>query len=85
MYFSYPLRYGALLGYQPLQILSSVPNTSSGNFVGGKPYCYIQQVVLRVAVLPWEPHLKLGDAFRAPLYQSFKLLDIIRNYEDPER
>lgn len=47
-----------------------------------EPYCYVQQVVLKVAVLPWQLDLNLGDAFRAPLYEAFKLLDIVRNYED---
>lgn len=49
------------------------------------PFCYIQQVVLKVTVLPWEADLTLGDGFRAPLYESFKLLDIVRNYEDKSR
>ncbi|CAG9769082.1 unnamed protein product [Ceutorhynchus assimilis] len=47
-----------------------------------EPYCYVQQVILKVAVLPWEADLTLGDAFRAPLYESFKVLDIVRNYQD---
>lgn len=45
----------------------------------------MQQVVLRTAVIPWEQNLTIGDAFRAPLYESFKLLDIVRNFEEPER
>ncbi|KAJ8958883.1 hypothetical protein NQ318_019651 [Aromia moschata] len=49
-----------------------------------KPFCYVQQVVLRVAVLPWESELTLGDAFRAPLYEAFKLLEVVRNYQDPK-
>ncbi|XP_050301883.1 sterol regulatory element-binding protein cleavage-activating protein [Anthonomus grandis grandis] len=58
---------------------------SSNNLTDGpRPYCYVQQVILKAAVLPWEPDLILGDAFRAPLYESFKLLDIVRNYEDGE-
>ncbi|XP_076269719.1 SREBP cleavage activating protein isoform X2 [Rhynchophorus ferrugineus] len=46
------------------------------------PYCFVQQVVLKVAVLPWQKDLHLGDAFRAPLYEAFKVLDIVRNFED---
>ncbi|XP_018574713.1 sterol regulatory element-binding protein cleavage-activating protein [Anoplophora glabripennis] len=49
---------------------------------GLQPFCYVQQVVLRVGVLPWEPDLTLGDAFRAPLYEAFKLLEVVRNYQD---
>lgn len=52
---------------------------------GLQPFCYIQQVVLRVAVLPWEADLTLGDAFRAPLYEAFKLLEVVRNYQDKDR
>ncbi|KAJ8916296.1 hypothetical protein NQ315_016437 [Exocentrus adspersus] len=49
---------------------------------GQQPFCYVQQVVLRVGVLPWEEDLTLGDAFRAPLYEAFKLLEVVRNYQD---
>ncbi|KAJ8926743.1 hypothetical protein NQ314_020860 [Rhamnusium bicolor] len=51
---------------------------------GIQPFCYVQQVVLRVGVLPWESDLTLGDAFRAPLYEAFKLLEVVRNYQDRE-
>lgn len=47
-----------------------------------EPYCYVQQVILKVAVLPWEADLTVGDAFRAPLYEAFKVLDVVRNYQD---
>lgn len=47
-----------------------------------QPFCYVQQIVLRIAVLPWKADLALGDAFRAPLYEAFKLLDVVRNYQD---
>ncbi|XP_050513824.1 sterol regulatory element-binding protein cleavage-activating protein isoform X1 [Diabrotica virgifera virgifera] len=47
-----------------------------------QPFCYVQQIVLRVAVLPWKADLTLGDAFRAPIYEAFKLLDVVRNYQD---
>ncbi|KAG5891075.1 hypothetical protein JTB14_005711 [Gonioctena quinquepunctata] len=57
--------------------------TSNLNATDGlQPFCYIQQVVLRVGVLPWEPDLNIGDAFRAPLYEAFKLLDVVRNHQD---
>lgn len=45
---------------------------------------YVQQVVLRVAVLPWSEDLSLMDAFRGPLYETFNLLEIIQNYQDHE-
>lgn len=45
---------------------------------------YVQQVSLRVGVVPWAEDLALSDAFRAPLYEVFNLLEIIQNYQDPE-
>lgn len=49
------------------------------------PYCYIQQVTMRVAVIPWDNDMKLGDAFRGPLYEVFKVLEVIRNYQNENR
>lgn len=49
-----------------------------------KPALYVQQVALRVGVVPWANDLALSDAFRGPLYEVFNLLEIIRNYQDPE-
>lgn len=45
---------------------------------------YVQQVVLRVGVIPWTEDLTLTDAFRGPLYEVFNLLEIIQNYQHPE-
>jgi len=45
---------------------------------------YVQQVVLRIGVMPWSEDLTLMDAFRGPLYEVFSLLEIIRNYQHPE-
>jgi hypothetical protein len=45
---------------------------------------YVQQVVLRVGVMPWTEDLTLMDAFRGPLYEVFNLLEIIQNYQHPE-
>lgn len=45
---------------------------------------YVQQVVLRIGVMPWSEDLTLMDAFRGPLYEVFNLLEIIRNYQHPE-
>lgn len=69
----------------PLPLTSPKQEWVPDGNVTGAPYCYIQQVVLKVAVLPWDADLRLGDGFRAPLYESFKLLDIVRNYQDNDR
>lgn len=46
------------------------------------PFVYIQQIVLRTSVIPWKKNLLLTDAYRGPLHEIFKLLEIVRNHED---
>ncbi|CAH0556664.1 unnamed protein product [Brassicogethes aeneus] len=70
--------YNLTLAISPQLVWTSPENASDLE----QPFCYIQQVVIRVAVLPWEQELTLADAFRAPLYEAFKLLEVVRNYED---
>lgn len=36
---------------------------------------------MRSIVTPWEDNLAPSDAFRGPLAESFKLIEIIRNYQ----
>ncbi|CAH4038841.1 unnamed protein product [Pieris brassicae] len=48
------------------------------------PFLYIQQIIMRIGVSPWNNNLKMWDAFRAPLQEVFRLLETIRNHEDPE-
>ncbi|XP_060850773.1 sterol regulatory element-binding protein cleavage-activating protein isoform X2 [Rhopalosiphum padi] len=38
-------------------------------------------IVMRSMVTPWLDNLVLSDAFRGPLAESFKLVEIIRNYQ----
>lgn len=45
------------------------------------PVCYVQQIVLKTTVSPWNEQLVLTDAFRGPLSEVFTLLETIRNYE----
>lgn len=81
----YPLVNLPLPGNLPLQVWSSESNASNLEvFSGNPPLCYIQQVVLRTSVTPWHSNLYLSDAFRAPLYEVFKLLDVVRNFQDAE-
>lgn len=49
------------------------------------PFIYIQQIVLRTSVIPWKKNLLLTDAYRGPLHEIFKLLEIVRNHEDEMR
>ncbi|XP_052752618.1 sterol regulatory element-binding protein cleavage-activating protein isoform X2 [Galleria mellonella] len=49
-----------------------------------KPLLYVQQIIMKIGVSPWNNNLKLWDAFRAPLQEVFRLLETIRNHEDVE-
>lgn len=49
------------------------------------PMVYVQQIMLRTSVFPWTEDLNLMDAFRSPMYEVFKLLEIVRNHETEER
>lgn len=54
-------------------------------WANNEPFVYIQQIVLRSSVMPWHKNLLLTDAYRGPLYEIFKLLEIVRNHEDETR
>ncbi|XP_046976894.1 sterol regulatory element-binding protein cleavage-activating protein [Vanessa cardui] len=53
-------------------------------WVKDKPLLYIHQIIMRIGVSPWNNNLKMWDAFRAPLQEVFRLLETVRNHEDPE-
>ncbi|XP_022907413.1 sterol regulatory element-binding protein cleavage-activating protein [Onthophagus taurus] len=80
---SYPLINFPLPGSLPVGLWQTSPNYTSGQ-PPEPPWCYVQQVILRIAVVPWADELVLTDAFRAPLYESFKLLETVRNYQNDE-
>lgn len=52
-----------------------------------EPFMYVQQIVFRSQVIPWlgDGQMQLTDAFRGPLHEVFKLLETVRNHEDPQR
>ncbi|XP_063231759.1 sterol regulatory element-binding protein cleavage-activating protein [Bacillus rossius redtenbacheri] len=86
----YPLLNLPLPGSVPQQLWSSRHNASPlgdgslehhARWFSGRPSFYIQQVVMKTAVSPWADDLVLTDAFRAPLAEVFKLVEIIRNYQ----
>lgn len=54
-------------------------------WANSEPFAYIQQIVFRSSVIPWKKNLLLTDAYRGPLYEIFKLLEIVRNHEDENR
>lgn len=85
-HFSYPLLYYPLPGNIPLQIQQNAENFTSGStIITDTPLSYIQQIVVRTGVLPWDENLYLGDAFRAPLYEAFNILEVVRNHQDSKR
>lgn len=83
----------SLFAEQPQQNVSLVRNFFSpptiNNFsydppfpwAKSSPVFYVQQIMLRTSVLPWTEDMQLMDAYRAPLYEVFKLLEIVRNHE----
>lgn len=68
-------------GNAPRMILNRTVQSTNAT---EKSTLYIQQVVLRIGVVPWAEDLSLMDAFRGPLYEIFNLLEIIQNYQHPE-
>ncbi|XP_006568073.1 sterol regulatory element-binding protein cleavage-activating protein isoform X2 [Apis mellifera] len=77
----YPLVNLPMPGNTPRTIINHtiVPENNTENSV-----FYVQQVILRVGVVPWTEELTLMDAFRGPLYEVFNLLEIIQNYQHPK-
>lgn len=78
----FPLANLPFPGNNPQIVWTSNVNTSTSTVT---PFCYVQQVVYRGAVLPWENDSTLADAFRAPLYEAFKLLEVVRNFQDEQK
>lgn len=78
---SYPLVNLPIPGNAPKTVINNtiVPANDTETSV-----LYVQQVVLRIGVMPWTEDLTLMDAFRGPLYEVFNLLEIIQNYQHPE-
>lgn len=62
-----------------VNITESVPPYS---WTGSGPHAYIQQIVMKIGVLPWNDDLYLTDAYRAPLYEIFNLLEMVTNHQD---
>lgn len=46
---------------------------------------YIQQVLVKAAVSPWDSSLVPVDVFRSPLSRAFSLLEEIRNHIHSDR
>jgi len=81
MCYSYPLVNLPMLGNAPKTIINDTVIPVNGTETS---VLYVQQVVLRIGVMPWTEDLTLMDAFRGPLYEVFNLLEIIQNYQHPE-
>ncbi|XP_067004981.2 sterol regulatory element-binding protein cleavage-activating protein isoform X2 [Anabrus simplex] len=89
----YPLLNLPLPGNVPQQLLGNLSVRGYNNSIretgemqiprwySGQPLVYVQQVVIKTAVCPWTEDMVLTDAFRAPLAEVFKLLEVVRNYQ----
>lgn len=50
----------------------------------GPPIAYIQQVIVKSAVVPWSKTLVLTDAYRGPLAEVFSIVDAITSEKTNE-
>ncbi|XP_032373453.1 sterol regulatory element-binding protein cleavage-activating protein isoform X1 [Etheostoma spectabile] len=88
----YPLLRLPLPGTGPVEFTTgvrdySVPSHEPQGDLGerpdwyrGPPVAYIQQVLVKAAVSPWDSSLVTVDVFRSPLGRAFSLLEEIRNH-----
>ncbi|EEC13205.1 sterol response element binding protein cleavage-activating protein, putative, partial [Ixodes scapularis] len=89
----YPLLHIPLLGSSSQQFstpiaLYSAELDEDSQTIGprwGPPVAYVQQVVVKAAVSPWQQSLMLMDAFRSPLAESFHLTELINNHQFVDR
>lgn len=88
----YPLLRLPLPGTGPVEFTTgirdySVPSGEAQGDLGeqpdwyrGLPVAYIQQVLVKAAVSPWDNNMVAVDAFRSPLGRVFNLLEEIQNH-----
>ncbi|KAK1806578.1 hypothetical protein P4O66_005088, partial [Electrophorus voltai] len=93
----YPLLKLPLPGTGPVEFTTgvrdySVPSHGTQGDLGerpdwyrGPPVAYIQQVLVKAAVLPWDSSLVPVDVFRSPLGRVFSLLEEIRDHVYTDR
>ncbi|KAH6940214.1 hypothetical protein HPB50_026336 [Hyalomma asiaticum] len=87
----YPLLHIPLLGSSsqqfatPISVYSAELDADSQRigprWFQGPPVAYVQQIVVKAAVSPWQPDLLLMDAFRSPLAESFRISEIVGNHQ----
>uniref|UniRef100_W4VSE5 Sterol regulatory element-binding protein cleavage-activating protein n=1 Tax=Corethrella appendiculata TaxID=1370023 RepID=W4VSE5_9DIPT len=73
-----------LFNFNPNNILSLYNLSLEPSYLWTRiePMIYVQQIILRSMVIPWNQDLQLIDAYRSPLYEVFKLLELVRNHEN---
>lgn len=65
-----------------LEELSSESGAKRPRWYFGSPVAYIQQIVVRAAIIPWDSsHLINSDLLRSSLFTTFELLEHIDNYQ----
>ncbi|XP_064456623.1 sterol regulatory element-binding protein cleavage-activating protein-like isoform X2 [Ornithodoros turicata] len=87
----YPLLHIPLLGSSsqqfatPISLYSAELDADSQKigprWFQGPPVAYVQQVVVRSAVSPWQSDMILMDAFRSPIAESFRIMELIGNHK----
>ncbi|XP_077514894.1 SREBP cleavage activating protein isoform X3 [Amblyomma americanum] len=87
----YPLLHIPLLGSSsqqfatPISVYSAELDADSQRigprWFQGPPVAYVQQIVVKAAVSPWQPDLLLMDAFRSPLAEAFRITEIVGNHQ----
>uniref|UniRef100_H3CES5 Sterol regulatory element-binding protein cleavage-activating protein n=1 Tax=Tetraodon nigroviridis TaxID=99883 RepID=H3CES5_TETNG len=70
-----PCRDYGVPGVEPVGYLGERPD-----WYRGPPVAYIQQVLVKAAVSPWDSSLVPVDVFRSPLGRAFSLLEEIRDH-----
>ncbi|RWS31217.1 hypothetical protein B4U80_00513 [Leptotrombidium deliense] len=54
--------------------------TSPRWFQNSPPFAFVQQIIIKAAVVPWKSNLILMDAIRAPLGEVFPLVEFLSNH-----
>ncbi|CAF91877.1 unnamed protein product [Tetraodon nigroviridis] len=75
-----PCRDYGVPGVEPVGYLGERPD-----WYRGPPVAYIQQVLVKAAVSPWDSSLVPVDVFRSPLGRAFSLLEEIRDHVHSDR
>jgi hypothetical protein len=63
--------------YLTSRFLSVILSFLDLQFTNAAPFAFVQQIIIKSAVIPWNKNLILMDAIRAPLQQAFPVIDFL--------